>query len=70
MVDSQIFQALIFYITGVTLISTSLLCVAFLVSREMISLKMVSGEKSSNENVFLLSNVSLIICMIGWFLYF
>ena len=52
------------------LVGTSLLCVAFLASRDTISLKMVSDETRSNENVLLLSNVSLIICMLGWFLYF
>ena len=41
------------------LVDTSLLCVAFLVSRETISLKMVSDETRSNNNVLLLSNVSL-----------
>ena len=49
---------------------TSLLWVAFLLSRSTISLKMESDETRSNENVLLLSNVSLIICMLGWFLYF
>ena len=39
------------------LVGTSLLCVAFLVSRDNISLKMVSDETRSNENVLLLSNV-------------
>ena len=34
------------------LVSTSLLCVAFLVSRDNISLKMVSDETRSNENIF------------------
>ena len=51
-------------------VDTSLLCVAFLVSRDNISLKMVSDETRSNENVLLLSNVYLIICMLGWFSYF
>ena len=40
-----------------SLVGTSLLCVAFLVSRDNISLKMVSDETRSNENVLLLSNV-------------
>ena len=35
-----------------SLVDTSLLCVAFLVSRDNISLKMVSNETRSNENVF------------------
>ena len=52
------------------LVGTSLLCVDLLVSRDMISLKMVSGETRPNENVLSLSKVSLIICMLGWFLYF
>ena len=42
-------------------VGTSLLCVAFLVSRDTISLKMVSDEARLNENVLLLSNVSLCI---------
>ena len=52
------------------LVDTSLLCVYLLVSRDTISLKMVPGETRSNENVLSLSKVSLIICMLGWFLYF
>ena len=52
------------------LVGTSLLCVNLLVSRDMISLKMVSGKTRSNENVLSLSKVSLIICMLRWFLYF
>ena len=51
-------------------ILVSLLCVDLLVSRDTISLKMVPGETRSNENVLSLSKVSLIICMLGWFLYF
>ena len=35
-----------------SLVGTSLLCVAFSVSRDNISLKMVSNETRSNENVF------------------
>ena len=50
------------------MVGTSLLCVAFLVSRDTISLEIVSDETSSNENVFLLSNISLIICMLVWFM--
>ena len=43
----------------------------YLISRDTISLlKMVSDKTRSNENVLLLSNVSIIICMLGWFLYF
>ena len=52
------------------LVDTSLLCVYLLVSRDTVSLKMVPGETRSNENVLSLSKVSLIICMLGWFLYF
>ena len=52
------------------LVGTSLLCVDLLVSRDMISLKMVSGETRPDENVLSLPKVSLIICMLGWFLYF
>ena len=52
------------------LVDTSLLCVYLLVSRDTVSLKMVPGEIRSNENVLSLSKVSLIICMLGWFLYF
>ena len=52
------------------LVGTSLLQVAFLVTRDTISLKMVSNKTRSNKNVLLLSNVSLINCMLGWFLYF
>ena len=52
------------------LVDTSLLCVYLLVSRDTISLKMVPGETRSNENVLSLSKVSLIICMLRWFLYF
>ena len=52
------------------LVDTSLLCVYLLVSRDTISLKMVPGETRSNENVLSLSKVFLIICMLGWFLYF
>ena len=51
-------------------VGTSWLCVDLLVSRDTISLKMMSGETRSNENVLLLSKISLIICMLGWFLYF
>ena len=40
------------------LVGTPLLCVDLLVSRDMISLKMVSGETSSNENFLSLSKVS------------
>ena len=46
------------------LVGTSLLCVALLVSRDVISLKMVSNETRSNENILLLSNVFLINCML------
>ena len=35
---------------------TSLLCVDLLVSRDAISLKMVSGETRSNENVYHFQN--------------
>ena len=35
-----------------------------------IFLKMVPDETRSIENVLLLSNISLIICMLGWFLNF
>ena len=35
-----------------------------------IFLKMVPDETRSTENVLLLSNISLIICMLGWFLNF
>ena len=52
------------------LVSTSLLCVAYLVSGDNISLKMVLDETRSNKNVLLLLNVSLISCVLGWFLYF
>ena len=52
------------------LVVISLLGVDLLVSRDTISLKMVSGEARSNENVLSLSGVSLIICMLRWFLYF
>ena len=52
------------------LVGTSFLCVDLLVSRDTIFFKMVSGEMRSNENVLSLSKVSLIICMLGWFLYF
>ena len=31
---------------------------------------MVPDKTRSNENVLLLPNLSLIICMLGWFLYF
>ena len=51
------------------LVGTSLLWVPFLVSRD-ISLKMESDKTRSNQNVLLMSNVSLTICMLGWFLYF
>ena len=47
------------------LVGTSLLCVALLVSRDVISLKMVSNETRSNENILLLSNVFLINCMLA-----
>ena len=52
------------------LVGTSLLCADFLVSRDTISLKMLPGETRLNENVLSLSKVSLIVCMLGWFLYF
>ena len=61
--DTKIENKLAFALT--ILVGTSLLCVAFLVSRDNISLKMVSDETRSNENVLLMSNVSLIICMLG-----
>ena len=54
----------------IILVGTSFLCVDLLVSRDTISLKMVSGETKSNENVLSLSKVSLIIYLLGWFLYF
>ena len=54
----------------IILVGASLLRVAFLVSRDNTYLKMVSDETRSNENVLLLSNVSLIIYMLGRFLYF
>ena len=53
--DTKIENKLAFALT--ILVGTSLLCVAFLVSRDNISLKMVSDETRSNENVLLLSNV-------------
>ena len=40
------------------LVGTPLLCVDLLVSRDMISLKMVSGETRSNENFLSLSKVA------------
>ena len=52
------------------LVGTSFLCVDLLVSRDTISLKMVSGETRSNENALSLSKVSLIICMLAMLLYF
>ena len=52
------------------LVGTSFLCVDLLVSRDTISLKMVSGETRSNENALSLSKVSLITCMLGMLLYF
>ena len=62
--DTKIENKSVFALT--ILVGTSLLCVA----TDNISLKMVSNETRSNENVLLLSNVSLIICMLRWFLYF
>ena len=52
------------------LVGTSLLCIDLLVSRDTICSKMLSGDTKSNENVLSLSKVYLIICMLGWFLYF
>ena len=46
------------------LVGTSLLYVALLISRDMISLKIVSNETRSNGNVLLLLNLYLIICML------
>ena len=43
------------------LVGTLLICIYLLVSRDTVSLKMVPGETSSNENVLSLSKVSLII---------
>ena len=62
--DTKIENKSVFALT--ILVGTSLLCVA----TDNISFKMVSNETRSNENVLLLSNVSLIICMLRWFLYF
>ena len=42
------------------LVGTSILCIGFLGSRDTISLKMMLDETRSNENLLLLSNVSLI----------
>ena len=65
--DTKIENKSVFALT--ILFGASLLCVAFLVSRDNICLKMVSDVTRSNENVLLLSNVSL-ICILGWFFYF
>ena len=53
------------------LVGTLLLCIDLLdLSRDTICSKMLSGDTKSNENVLSLSKVYLIICMLGWFLYF
>ena len=57
-------------LTLTIMVGTSSLYVDLLVSRDAISLEMVSSEMRSNENVLSLSKVSLIICKLGWFLYF
>ena len=65
--DTQIENKSEFALT--ILVGTSILCIPLLVSRDTISLKMVPNETRSNENVLLLPNVSLIIFMLGCFLY-